>query len=589
MASTAAAYGTTILKLVSDLTPRRQVAGLVGISEGKAHLKRRLRNIASHRKPTRWTTVTGVMALFCLTGVTLTDARTIRGASELSAEAGRTALAQVESQPQSPTVPTPDTSAPANQGRSGSGRQRIEAKLQRTVLDEVQFDGLTLPDVLRYLGEVVRQQDPDGQGINFLISPQSMAVSQVPVVDSTSGELIPAPEVEPTDMNSVRIRIDPAIRSVRLGKLLEAITRGADKPIAYLIEEYAIVFTPRPPELGVQLETRIFKVNVEKLIESQRQFGPADNLIENSPSSDHIVGIPADGEESNLDLLSMPRVFELEDEAAAGLPGVTSTNLTEQMREAQLALRRFLRSAGVSVVPPNQIHFSYRRGLLMVHATTQELDNLQIALEALGGAQRKIELEVRAVELTRTESGEMGFDWFLGNTEAKPKSAGVFPGGPASDRDPSANTPTTADDSRAPTPTSFKLTGILTEHQFSVVLGALEQRPDTEIISLPRVTTASGQPTRISWITAAGSTVEVHCLPVAGSDGYSLDLQLTVDYGDNPSDEMDPAGITATPASARQSSTRRAVVWTGQTMVMGGLISESVSETRTKHCVGSGT
>jgi Flp pilus assembly secretin CpaC len=197
---------------------------------------------------------------------------------------------------------------------------------------------------------------------------------------------------------------------------------------------------------------------------------------------------------------------------------------------------------------------------------------------SLGVAQRKIELEVRAVELTRTESGEMGFDWFLGNTEAKPKSAGVFPGGPGATVPGPTHTPASATNSWAPGPGSFQLSGILTEHQFSVVLGALERRPDTEIISLPRVTTASRQPTGISWSTAAGSTVEVQCLPVAGADGYSLDLQLTVDYGDNPPDELDPAGMTAIPASARQASTRRAVVWSGQTIVVGGLISESVPE-----------
>ena len=343
------------------------------------------------------------------------------------------------------------------------------------------------------------------------------------------------------------------------------------------IEDYGIVFTSGPPELGVQLETRIFKVDVEKSVESQRRLGPADNLTENTPGSDHIVGIPADGKESSLDLLSLPRLFGVEDEAAAGLSGVTSTNATEQTREAANALRGFLRSADVNVMPPNGIYFKPRRGMLMVRATTQELDNLQKAIDSLGVAQRKIELEVRAVELTRTESREMGLDWFMGSTEAKPKAAGVFPGGPGATVPGPAHPPTSAADSGAPVPT-YQLNGILTEHQFSVVLGALERRPDTKIISLPSVTTSSGQPTRISWITAAGSTVEVHCLPVAGSDGYSLELQLTVDYGADPSDELDSGGETATRASARQASTRRAVVWTGQTMVLGGLISESVPE-----------
>ena len=115
------------------------------------------------------------------------------------------------------------------------------------MLDEVQFDGLTLPDVLSYLGEVVRQLDPDQVGINFLINPQLPTAPETSAVDPATGQVIPVPQWEPMDMNRVKIQISPALRQVRLGDVLEVITRGADRPISYSIEEYAIVFAPGAP------------------------------------------------------------------------------------------------------------------------------------------------------------------------------------------------------------------------------------------------------------------------------------------------------------------------------------------------------
>jgi type II secretory pathway component GspD/PulD (secretin) len=186
-------------------------------------------------------------------------------------------------------------------------------------------------------------------------------------------------------------------------------------------------------------------------------------------------------------------------------------------------------------------------------------------------------LEVRTVELRRTDSKEMGLDWFIGNTEIEAKSAGVFPGGPE------ASSPRPADSAESPAqvrsaiPPLGQVTGILTEHQFAVVLGALKQRPDTDIKSLPSVTTASGLKTRISWTTASGIPVEVDCVPIVGADGYSVRLMLTMDLGGD-ADGLDTPDGAAGRASALQESNRQVVVWTGQTMVLGGLISESNSE-----------
>jgi hypothetical protein len=167
-----AAYGTTILKLVSDLTPARPVAGLVGISEGKAHLKRRLRNIASHRKPTYWSTVFGTLILPLLAAVSLTNARGNRDAGEPNYEAtdavpqqidssnpgGTAVVAEPELAPETQSQPDSLAGGEASAASEGNalpspnplastvltypvpGRQRIQSELDRIILNEFECD-----------------------------------------------------------------------------------------------------------------------------------------------------------------------------------------------------------------------------------------------------------------------------------------------------------------------------------------------------------------------------------------------------------------------------------------------------------------
>ena len=243
------------------------------------------------------------------------------------------------------------------------------------------------------------------------------------------------------------------------------------------------------------LETRIFRINVEKLIESQRRLGPAENLREHIPNGDSSVGIRADSEESSEGLFSWPRVFEVDEESAGDLPGVTSTNLTERGREVHLAVRRFLRAAGVSVMPPNQVYFSDRRAVLMVRATPQELDRFQEALESLDGPGLRVRLAVRAIELDRigaARSRDLGLDWFRGPRQA---------------------------------------VGILTERQSATVLAALEPQLGEALVSVSSVTAPHDRWTRVAWRSTMGREIILDCRPVVKLDGVTIELTGTIHVG----------------------------------------------------------
>jgi general secretion pathway protein D len=194
---------------------------------------------------------------------------------------------------------------------------------------------------------------------------------------------------------------------------------------------------------------------------------------------------------------------------------VTSTNLAQAIQDT---VRAFFLAAGVNTGPPNQFYFNDRKGILMVRATSQELDIIQKAIEVLNVAPPQLTIEAKFVEVGQNDNRELGFDWFLGNTLARDGAIGwqggtapSFAGAP-SPGNPSGvfpgsfgipSVPATASDGeitsglRNNAPSLFTLTGILTQPQFRVVIRALENRDGTDLMAAPKVTTLSGRQTQI--------------------------------------------------------------------------------------------
>jgi general secretion pathway protein D len=190
-------------------------------------------------------------------------------------------------------------------------------------------------------------------------------------------------------------------------------------------------------------------------------------------------------------------------------------------------------------------------------------------------------------------------------------------------------------------PAIFGLSGVFTDPQFQVVIRALNQKKGVDLLSAPKVTTKSGQravievvrefrypttftPPQVPSITGGGSgvgtvsisvvtpttpqtfetrntgvTLEVE--PVVGPDGQTIDLSLVpqvvefegfINYG-SPIFGINPNAISSTmvpqvlltnnvinqPIFSTRKVTTNVSVWDGQTVVLGGLMSESVQKT----------
>jgi len=190
-------------------------------------------------------------------------------------------------------------------------------------------------------------------------------------------------------------------------------------------------------------------------------------------------------------------------------------------------------------------------------------------------------------------------------------------------------------------PSVFTLTGILTDPQFRLAIQALEQRKGVELLTAPEVTTLSGRQAQVNLVdiksvvvglstgqTAAGGaggltgvggagavagqigydiaslpfgpTLDV--LPVVSADGYTIQLTILptvtefIGYDTETARQFVPqvqsvaAGAIGVPLTAQlplpifrvRQVTTTAIVWDGQTVVLGGLLSENVAKVRDK-------
>ena len=127
----------------------------------------------------------------------------------------------------------------------GPGRGTIIASLDRIRLANVAYDGLPLGRVLSELSHEAYKQDPSKRGVHFFIN------------GGTNG---------PEALTSLPITIEPPLTNSRLGDVMEAIVKGAGRPIKYSIEDYAVVFSARTGPESPLLYVRAFKVDPNTIV-----------------------------------------------------------------------------------------------------------------------------------------------------------------------------------------------------------------------------------------------------------------------------------------------------------------------------------
>ena len=132
------------------------------------------------------------------------------------------------------TIPADWAMARTNLVYTGTGRQLIFQKLNDIRFPEVLLDGLPLSEVIKFLNDEVKKQDPLKRGINFMLNSfvDAGGAAGPVTVDPATGAAIPSAPVEPINIETVTIKINPALVDIRLADLMDAIIKVADKPAA---------------------------------------------------------------------------------------------------------------------------------------------------------------------------------------------------------------------------------------------------------------------------------------------------------------------------------------------------------------------
>jgi beta-lactamase regulating signal transducer with metallopeptidase domain len=211
-----------------------------------------------------------------------------------------------------------------------NGRQGISYELNHVRLDNVFYKRIPLAHVVTGLVNQLATRDPEGRSIEFAIDQ-----TQLPV--------------ETIGLGNVVITIEPPLVNVRLADLLDAIVKGADKPIHYSIEDEGVVFSWKEQK-SPPLFVRAFKVD--------------------------------------------PHTF------AAGLQkilGIQTNNVPEMVKSLFSTL-------GVDLTAPGRnIAFNDRLGLLFATATPLELDTIERALQVLNQVPPEIQIKARFMEVPESD------------------------------------------------------------------------------------------------------------------------------------------------------------------------------------------
>jgi general secretion pathway protein D len=583
------------------------------------------------------------------------------------------------------------------------GRQEIFSKLDRIRIQSVSYDGVSLNLVLDRLRIESQKRDPDGVGINFMWNPQPDAGS-VAVADATgaaAGAVAVAVPAQTLDPLSINVNLTPALSNLRLADILDAITKVADHPIKYTIEDYAVVFSQKAQEAAA-LYTKVFHVDPNTFVQG---LANVTSIFLNPGSSSGSIGNGTGGGTggtgstsggtgggststgANIPSVQISPTTTGAQTGGAGLqPGgrgqiglsyVTKTNSTS---EASDMVKAYFTAAGVNLAEPGKVvFFNDRLGTLMVRASLQDLEIMEQAIELLNQAPPQLTIEAKFVELSQEDSRALGFNWYLGNTlinngaiglqggtapsytgaSTAANPSGIFPGPgtPALNPTTGASTGTfipgpgaiasaasdnlltsglrntyTSGNTTGSIPTVATITGIMTDPQFRVAIQAIQQRTGSDLLSAPKITTLSGRQahvaaqelqtivTQSSVSTTSSSTgglvggtgvvapsinytttafalgPVLDVMPTVSADGYSIQMVVLPSIlefvGYDPPGAFVPQAVAAAgstigvPITAQLPLPHFRVrdvattcnVWDGQTVVLGGLLSETITK-----------
>ncbi|HMO50487.1 MAG TPA: hypothetical protein PKE26_01445 [Kiritimatiellia bacterium] len=514
------------------------------------------------------------------------------------------------------------TTQPQTQIDALTSQQRLQRKMESIIIPSIEFRQANITDVVNFLVDASVAGDPDGIGVNIILklasdgggaSAAPAPRAAAPAADfggfgfgDDFGAGFDEPAASVPGASSVPA-ITLNLRRITLLDAVKYITEVAD--LRFRLEENVVVITPANVVSG-RVITRMYPVQPSIL----------DVIVER--------GEPEQGTRGTGDFIGMGT----------------------QISVKRTDVKDFFERAGVPFPVGTSITYNQSISQLIVANTVENLETFERILSRLNVIPNQVEIEARFVEVNQNNLEELGFQWFLTDNweiAQRNSSGGMFPASSETiiaKADPQGITKgnrffgtdlttgaidpistVTRSASQTPLGGVMSFASVLTNPELQVVIQALSQKGNADLLSAPRVTTRSGVNAQIQVVTeiiyptefevtepalqtsnaseggnnlvtpptvTPGSFqtretgVILNVTPTVGPDGYTIDLTLApevaelvdwIQYGSS----ISAGGQSFTfnipqPVFASRKVTTSIVVWDGQTVVMGGLIREDL-------------
>ncbi|MBU1147945.1 MAG: hypothetical protein KKD11_06285, partial [Candidatus Omnitrophica bacterium] len=382
--------------------------------------------------------------------------------------------------------------------------------------------------------------------------------------DATGVNIIPSGEI---DMEEKLVTIK--IRDMSLEDALKYILKSQE--LVYRIEEDAVWVTTEEELDNEQIETRVYFLN-----EGVGRFADFEGTFDSESGSSS----------ASTEVKTIKDVLE---------------NSVDWPKDSKLTL-------------------DDRTGALIISNIPSNLEVVENLIYNLDVTPIQVLVEAKFLEVKITDTDELGVEWKLNSdwgtkqNQSKQNLHGF-----------ASSSGVNFDDFTTNADYGFNLTyqGILSHPQFQAVLHAFQQKQNVKTLSAPRITTLNNQTATIEVIDEyiyptryevslvqydingdgdfddAGETewanipqdfvtrdvgILLHVKPSVGADNKTITLALTpeVSEQDSSGSPYEYSGGVSIPNFKTRNLSTSVIIETGETIVMGGLMSESNTNTKTK-------
>lgn len=509
----------------------------------------------------------------------------------------------------------------------------LEQKLNNIIIDEIRFKQANISDVISFLVQASREEDPDGIGVNIIFMDPELSggasgggssAQPAPAADDPFGFGAPAGGGATSGAATSVSSIPPITLELRNVSLLDALKTVTEIAGLYYRIERNMVRIER--EGRGRLITRFYPVDPTRWIQ-------VTGMLSNARGSGGLGG----GASADP--------FGGGGDPFGGGGGTTSPDSSDT------DMRELFTRYGVKIPENGSVAYEPMISQLVVTLTPDQFPQFEEILSKINVAPRQIEIEARFVEVLQRDLEQLGFEWILtdnaeilvqdgpGPTSSRPRiQADAIPNGLSGglrffDFDQNANS--VQPNRRTGTTNNFlgdilSFSGILTNPELQVVVQALDQKGNTDLLSAPRVTTVHGvnaiievveeiiYPTEFD-ITENNSDIDIlggdgdgdtnfflpptvepggfetrnigvilNVTPTVNADNYTINLVMLpeiaelvdwLQYGSSfPLGDGEEFIINIPqPVFASRNLSTSMIVWDGHTVVMGGLIREDLT------------